>query len=150
MESNASFSPDGGLIAYHSDESGDFEVYVRPVPEDLSSHDAGGTVGDKVQVSTDCGGWPVWSRDGSELYFRSCRIGTESFWAVPIATDPEVVVGKPEKLFEGRYWRQRRGPSYSVAPDGRFLLVDRSATAPRLEVIQNWAAELQRLVATGR
>jgi len=92
----------------------------------------------------------VWARDGSELYFRSCEQGTESFWAVSIATDPVLEVGKPEKLFEGAWWRQRPGPSYSVTPDGRFLIVDRSATAPRLEVIQNWAAELRRLVPIGQ
>jgi len=149
MESGASFSPDGRWIAYHSDETGDFEIYLRPVPEDLTNHDASG-VGYKVQLSADCGGWPVWSRDGRELYFRSCGEGTESFWAVSVVTDPEVEIGKPEKLFEGAWWRERPGPSYSVTPDGQFLLVDRSAKTRRLEVVLNWSDELKRQVPTGR
>lgn len=71
--------------------------------------------------------------------------------AVAIDTEhDEPVIGKPRYVFEGEYDKQRRGPSYSVAPDGRFLLVDRSCTVGRLEVILNWAEDLKRLVPTGR
>ena len=150
IESNAAFSPDGRWLAYHSDETGTFEIYLRPVPEDLALHDAG-PGGYKIQVSTDCGGWPVWARDGSELYFRSCHVGTETMWAVSVDTeDGELVIGEPQSLFEGEWMRQRRGPAYSVTPDGRFLLVDKSAAVGRLEVVLNWAEELERLVPTGR
>lgn len=148
IESGAAFSPDGDWIAYHSDESGTFEVYLRRVPEDLGTHDAGG-LGYKVPVSQDCGGWPVWAADGSELYFRSCATGTESFWAVSIDTESgEPAIGEPQYLFEGEYARQRRGPSFSVTPDGRFLLVDVSMAVNRLEVVQNWAETLEQLVPT--
>ncbi len=149
IESGAAFSADGRWIAYHSNESGTFEVYLRPVPEDLEAHDAS-DVGYKLRISTECGGWPAWSLDGSELYFRNCG-SPDSFWAVAIDTEPdEPVIGEPRYLFEGEYVRHRRGPSYSVAPDGRFLLVDQSAAVGRLEVILNWAEDLERLVPTGR
>ena len=141
IESGAAFSPDGGWIAYHSNETGTFEVYLRRVPEDLDTHDPS-EVGYRVLVSQDCGGWPVWARDGSKIYFRSCKTGAESFWVVSIDTEgDEPVIGEPQYLFEGEYARQRRGPSFSVTPDGRFLLVDISTAVVRLEVILNWFFE---------
>ena len=61
-EGTASFSPDGRWIAYTSDESGRFEVYVRPFQ---------GSGGGKWQISTGGGAYSFWSRDGRELYFMT-------------------------------------------------------------------------------
>jgi eukaryotic-like serine/threonine-protein kinase len=55
------FSPDGHWIAYGSNESGTSEVYVRSFPDN----------GEKVQVSAAGGRIPFWSRDGSELFYRT-------------------------------------------------------------------------------
>jgi hypothetical protein len=61
-ELNAELAPAGQWLAYQSNESGRFEVYVRPFPK----VDAG-----KWQVSTDGGRVPLWSRDGQELFYVS-------------------------------------------------------------------------------
>ena len=60
LEFFPAFSPDGRWLAYRSNESGTFEVYVRPFPGP----------GGRWQVSTGGGGFPLWSRDGRELLFR--------------------------------------------------------------------------------
>ena len=60
-EGIAQFSPDGRWLAYQSNESGRFEVYVRPFPE-----------GDpKLTVSAEGGFEPMWSPRGGELFYRS-------------------------------------------------------------------------------
>ena len=58
------FSPDGHWLMYQSDESGKFEVYVRPFPPPLSGQGA------KWQISNKGGESPVWSRNGHELLYR--------------------------------------------------------------------------------
>jgi serine/threonine-protein kinase len=60
-ERNASFAPDGRWLAYASNESGDFQVYVRKFPD----------TGAKWQISSVGGVYPMWSRSGRELFFES-------------------------------------------------------------------------------
>ena len=57
------FSPDGRWLAYISDESGRFEIYVQPYPGP----------GGKWQISTEGGTEPVWNPNGRELFYRSWR-----------------------------------------------------------------------------
>jgi serine/threonine-protein kinase len=59
------FSPDGRYVAYHSNESGRYEIYVRPAPGPDGKPGPG-----KWQVSTGSGTFPEWSRNGRELFFR--------------------------------------------------------------------------------
>jgi serine/threonine-protein kinase len=59
-ESRPAFSPDGRWLAYMSDESGNFEVYVRPFPGP----------GGRWQISTGGGAYPIWSRAGTDLLFN--------------------------------------------------------------------------------
>ncbi|HXM51442.1 MAG TPA: protein kinase, partial [Pyrinomonadaceae bacterium] len=62
-EQTPAFSPDGRWLAYTSDETGNYEIYVQ-------SFSADGKLGaDKQRVSTNGGTYPVWRRDGSELFF---------------------------------------------------------------------------------
>jgi serine/threonine-protein kinase len=135
-ESLHRLSPDGRWIAYTSDVSGQFEVYVRPFP------DLGGT----FQISTDGGEEPVWSPKGDELFYRN----GQKWMAVAIGTEPEFVAAEPELLFEGNYLNLP-GYSYDVTPDGlRFLLVmakEEPATT-QLNFVTNWFEELKRLVPT--
>ena len=70
-ERHPSFSPDGRWLAYSSDESGTYQVYVRAFP------DKGG----KWQISNSGGAYPVWSRNGRELFFRTRTTGS---WWQPI------------------------------------------------------------------
>jgi Tol biopolymer transport system component len=84
-ESGAVFSPDGRFVTYVSDESGRAEIYVRPFPGP----------GSRVQVSSEGGVEPVWSRDGRELFFMNGR----DLLAVPIQTGSALTAGCPQVLF---------------------------------------------------
>ena len=129
-------SPDGRALAYVSDETGRAQVYLCPFPGK----------GTRIQVSTDGGTEPVWSRSGGELFFRSGR----RMLAVRVRTQGQLAADPPAVLFEGDFVVTSSvpgAPSYDVAPDGRFLMVARSGEQPlpgQLEVVLNWAAELDR------
>jgi eukaryotic-like serine/threonine-protein kinase len=129
-------SPDGRALAYVSDEAGRPEVYVRPFPDP----------GARLQVSTDGGTEPVWSRSTGELFFRSAR----KMLAARVQTQGPLAVGRPSVLFEGEFAQTPAIPqasSYDVAPDGRFLMVVRSGEQPLpriLQVVLNWPGELAR------
>jgi eukaryotic-like serine/threonine-protein kinase len=141
-ESVPRFSPDGHWLAYISNESGRYEVYVRPFPGP----------GGKWQISTDGGTEPVWNRNGRELFYRS----EDKIMAVDIATQSGFAAGKPRMLFEGKYERTpATSPNYDVSPDGqRFLMLkpdEQGAAAPtQINVVLNWFEELKRRVPPGK
>jgi len=136
----AEVSPDGRWVAYDSDESGQFEVYVRPFPDAYR--------GSRWQISAAGGRQPVWSRDGRELFYRDF---SGALMAVPVAAGPGFAPGRAVRLFEGSSYlgsgAQGGGRTYDVSPDGsRFLMVrvgDQSSTP--LVVVLNWFEELKRL-----
>ncbi len=140
-ESAPRFSPDGRWLAYVSDESGRYEVYVQPYPGP----------GGKWQISTEGGSEPVWNPNGRELFYRS----GDKMMAVDIATQPGFTVGKPRMLFEGPYQLTPvTFPNYDVSPDGaRFLMlkhVDQAqATPTQNNVVLNGFEELKRRVPAG-
>ena len=127
------FSPDGRYIAYISDSSGRYEIYVQPFPEK----------GKRWQVSTDGGEEPVWSRDGKELFYRY----GQKWMAVDVQTAPNFSAGKPRLLFEGPYMNVPY-LSYDIARDGkRFLVIkpsDETSATTELRVVLNWFEELKR------
>ncbi|MCU0304093.1 MAG: serine/threonine-protein kinase [Thermoanaerobaculales bacterium] len=83
-------SPDGRWVAYMSDESGRPEIYVRPFP----------AASGKWQVSDGGGSWPTWSRDGSEIVFRS----QDGLMAATVSTvDGSFRAGRPEMLTRGGF-----------------------------------------------
>jgi len=130
------WSPDGRWIAYASDESGRWEVYVEPYPGP----------GPKTMISTDGGYQPLWSRDGKELFYR-CGY---KMIAGTIETKPEFRVTRYELLFESPYLCRVNRVDYDVAPDGRFLMIQDSQepTPVSVNVVLNWFEELKRLVPT--
>ena len=131
------FSPDGRFIVYVSDESGRREVYLRSYPD--------GAV--QKLVSTDGGHEPVWSRGGRELFYRR----GDELRVVDVELTPELVLGRPRTLFEGRFWPTAVGaPNYDVSlDDERFLMIERLDDWPdRIHVVLNWARELEGLVPT--
>ena len=136
IEWGLTFSPDGRLMAYTSDESGRYDVYVQPYPP----------TGPKFQISTGGGEEPHWSPRGDELFYRN---GNEWMRAV-VTTEPELEISRPQLLFQGNYLNVP-GPSYDVSPDGeRFLLLQPPYQDPptELHLIVNWFEELQRLAPT--
>ena len=128
------FSPNGRWLAYTSNQSGRFEVYVQPFPE----------VGARWQISSDGGAEPVWARNGRELFFRN----GDKMMTVDVSIDPQFHAGKPRLLFEGRYEAHSLTTSYDVAPDGqRFTMVKAGEPAPapaQVNVVLNWDEQLKR------
>jgi eukaryotic-like serine/threonine-protein kinase len=140
-ERGGRFSPDGRWIAYTSNESGRDEVYVQPFPGP----------GGKWQISVAGGAEPVWAHGGGEIFYR---VG-DRMMAVRVTRDQGFSAESPRELFHGAYVPTRRGEaSYDVSlDDRRFLMVqrDEQSAATRIDVIVNFAAELNRRVpATGR
>ncbi len=138
-ELNAALSPDGSWVAFQSDESGEHEVYVRPFPEVETG---------RWQVSTAGGQDPVWSRDGSELFFLQGR----QLMAATVHTDTAFVRDTPEILFSGDYFFGLAGRNFDVAPDGRFLMIADTgqgtgdAAPAQINVVLNWFEELKARV----
>jgi serine/threonine-protein kinase len=147
-ERNPRLSPDGRWLAYVSDESGRYEVYVRAFPGP----------GGKWQISTDGAAEVAWSPKGNELFFRTGE-QRERMMVVDIQTQPSFKAGKPRQLFEGPYAGNNTGTwtaNYSMAPDGqRFLMLKpkeqkQSEALMQIYVVQNWFEELKRRVPTGK
>ena len=139
-EHSPMFSADGRWFAYVSDETGREEIYLRPYPGD----------GGKRSVSPDGGNEPLWSSSGRELFYRN----GDKMMVVRVETEPELRVGTPEVLFEGRFAITHRPDTprnYDVSRDGqRFLMVqtvDDPAPA-QINMVLNWFDELERLVPT--
>ena len=128
----ARFSPDGRYVAYTSDESGQWEIYVQLFPEG----------GRKTTVSTN-GGWkPRWTKDGKELFY----IEGTTLMAVPVSTDPSFSPGTPSRLFETPSLRERWDTQYDVSADGRRIVLAETvgeAPEPSIQVVQNWYEEFR-------
>jgi serine/threonine protein kinase/Tol biopolymer transport system component len=139
-ETTASFSPDGSRVAYASDESGRFEVYLRAFPSGEGTR----------QVSTGGGLSPLWRKDGREIYFQAPD-GT--LMAAAVEPGAAFEVRPPVPLFAFRPAAVLTTPFYSPAPDGRrFLIsaiVDAEPGAP-LTVVLDWAALLRPAAEAGR
>jgi serine/threonine-protein kinase len=130
-ENTGMLSPDDRWLAYVSNESGREEIYVRPFPGP----------GGRVQISTEGGIQPMWSKDGRELFYQNGN----KMMAVAISMEPELAPGKPEVLFEGAYQMGNRlSSNYDVTPDGRFVMIrtDESSAPAQINVVLNWHQEL--------
>jgi hypothetical protein len=141
-ERNADISPDGRWLAYEGESTtrqGQIDVYVRPFPDVERG---------MWEVTRDGGTFPLWARDGRELYFVTPG-GT--MMAVPVeASGSTWRAGTPVKLFEGPYAIREGslGRAYDVAPDGRFFMFKYapSEQPSQFVIVQNWLAELTRQV----
>ena len=146
-EGHPAVSPDGRWIAYQSNESGSWEVYVQPFP----------ALGSRLQLSTQGGTSPIWDPAGGELYYRNGR----EVISVPVAIKADTFTfGNPRTLFEGSYVNEAAGPvggpTYALSPDGRrFLMMtdqkptDGTSGQTQIVVVLNWTDELQRASAKG-
>ena len=134
---NGQFSPDGKWVAYASNESGKWEIYVTSFPQALG----------KWQVSTGGGEQPRWRGDGKELFYLS---SDGKIMAVPVSTGANFDAGTPVALFQAT--PRQAVPIYDlfvydVRRDGqRFLIntqVSQAETTP-MSVVLNWAAKLNK------
>ena len=135
-ERNGRFSPGGGFVAYCSDQSGRYEVYVRPFPE-------GGRV---TPVSVGGGCQPQWGKKGKELFF----VEGVTLMSVPVSTSGAFSAGLPKPLFDNAGLLAGIGlrAEYDVSDDGqRFLLVetvgDEAGKPSSIRVVQNWYEEFR-------
>jgi len=139
----AQLSPDGRWIAYISNESGTYEVYVQPFPGP----------GGKQQISSGGGAEIVWAKNG-ELFYRTGP-ELEKMMVVDFEQGPVLRAGKPRLLFEGPYLSNAANaslsPNYSVSADGQRLLMlkatgGQSGELTQINLVMNWFDELKRLV----
>ncbi|MFQ5740400.1 MAG: hypothetical protein ACE5JX_15435 [Acidobacteriota bacterium] len=135
-EATPAVSPDGLWLAYASNRSGRFEIFLQPFP---------GPGGGR-QVSSEGGREPVWAKDGREFFYRN----GDRMMVVDVTTQPSLSLGTPRVLFEGRYvstpWPLT---NYDVAPDGKTFLMVKAREEPlatsRVNFVLSWFEELKRL-----
>lgn len=139
-ETQARFSPDGRWVAYTSNESGNFQVYVQSFPAS----------GGKWQISTNGGGQPQWRRDGKELFFLS---PDRKLMAVEVNGEESTFkAGVPKALFEARTiptvpFYGFNASYYVASGNGQRFLVSTLAgesTPTPLTVVLNWTAGIKR------
>ena len=130
------FSPDGKWVAYSSNESGRWEIYVTSFPE---AHG-------KWQVSNAGGEQPRWRGDGSELFYLS---SDARMMAVPVKTGANFDAGTPSALFQAsprEMFATSEIFAYDVSKDGQRFLINtqlKTAMTP-LSVVLNWSAKLNK------
>jgi serine/threonine-protein kinase len=136
-EMHPAFSPDGRWLVYASNESGDFQVYVRAFP------DSGG----KWQISIDGGVYPMWSRSGRELFFES--LDNRIMVAGYTVQGDSFIHDKP------RLWSEKAlanlvnvSKNVDLAPDGKRIVALMSAEGPEAQhhvvFLENFFDELRR------
>ena len=142
-EAFGTISPDGGRVAYVSNESGISEVYVRSFPEPTG----------QLQVSDDGGADPVWAPDGSAVYY----LDGGAVWRAELG---DAGVGERRMLFVGSWATRPAGApvtNWDVHPDGTsFVFVGSVGAEPGdvgagrpdipVEVVVNWFEELRERV----
>jgi serine/threonine-protein kinase len=130
-------SPDGRYLAYQSNESGKFEIYVRRYPDVDSA---------RWQISTNGGTRVAWARNGSELFYFD---ESNTFTAVSVqATGSTLVVGRSTKLFDTTpYFTQNPSRTYDLSVDGQRFLWPKNvtgglnSTAASMIVVEHWLEE---------
>lgn len=132
-EGEARFSPDGRWIAYMSAVSGRPEVYVRSF---------NGPSG-QWQISVEGGQWPVWAKDGSEIFYRT-PLGSPTplkLMSATVSAGSTFSSSEPKLLFDARQFGR-----FDVSLDGQRFLTVYSPPAPPTEiyVMTSWEAELKR------
>jgi serine/threonine protein kinase len=144
QERRAQFSPDGHWVAYVSNESGRYEIYVRPFSGTATNPAAGG----EYPVSTSGGIDPRWRPDGKELYYISpdgklmastVTINNGAFQpGTPVALFQTRIVSGGSGLTQGAW-------EYAVSADGRFLVntLLEAANSP-ITLLQNWNPEAKK------
>jgi serine/threonine-protein kinase len=127
-------SPDGRFVAYYSNESGKYEVYIKDFPRGEN----------RWQVSTSGGSYPLWSRKGDRVFF----INGENLLEVDVRSENPLTLGTPRVLFSRGAAHLMLGRGFDVSADGnRFLVVQQveksGSSTPLLTVVENWFVEFK-------
>jgi Tol biopolymer transport system component len=141
-----SFSPDGRWLAYASDESGTFQVYVRAFP------DKGG----KWQISNSSGTYPSWSRNGRELFFET--LDNHIMVAGYTEKGDSFVADKPRTWSEDRIGGSvNTVKNVDLAPDGKRMVAlmpvetaEGQNAQSQVIFLENFSDELRRKVPVGK
>jgi serine/threonine-protein kinase len=144
IERNGIVSPDGRWLAYEANDSGRFEIFVRPFPDVNSGH---------WQVSTIGGTRPLWARNGQELFYVS---PTGAVLRVAVERRPSWATTTPTLLVKEGYFTNpgySLGLQYDISSDGQRFVMIKDGTGdtvapPQIIVVQHWTEELKRLVPT--
>ena len=135
-EYEASLSPNGKWIAYLSNESNTYQIYVRSFPD----KDKG-----KWQISSNATDEPRWSPDGKYLYYRQ---GSQLI-EVPVSYSPMFTPGLPKVLISGfPAMTLDSGISYDISSDGRYFITTvplGGSTIKKIAVVTNWTQEIKNL-----
>jgi serine/threonine protein kinase len=130
------FSPDGRWVAFVSNDSGRYEVYLRALAPDMTGASAG--VGEPIPVSRDGGTRPRWREDGRELFYLDPMRNMMSVEITPGAT---VQLGEPRRMFQLPVGTA----SSDTSGDGRTVAVvplEQAAQAP-FSILLNWQSALK-------
>lgn len=128
------FSPDGKWLAYASNESGRYEIYVTPFPAKST----------KLQISSIGGRWPLWRQDGKEIYYVDS--GGEVTAAEVNINGSELSVGKTQKLFNLSF-PESTGQPFDLSVDSHQFLVNQLSEpgpAKPVTIILNWEVGLRK------
>lgn len=139
-EQQPQLSPDGKWLIYSTDDTGDYEIYVRSFSEDAKLGS------EKVRLSTASGRSPVWRRDGRELFFVTSD-GTLMSAEIK-SGGANFQFSSPKPLFKTRMvgWFGNVH-EYDVSPDGQRILIGTlvgDSKAPPPTVIMNWTKALKK------
>ncbi len=144
-EAEPAFSPDGRWIAYVSNESGSYEVYVRPFPGP----------GGKWQVSTGAGTYPKWSRNGKELFYRT--VDSKIMVVTYTASDDSFHADKPQLWSPGQFTERGIGTyNFDLHPDGKRFAVlkapgtEQTTAVNKVSFIFNFFDEIRRKFPPGK
>ena len=134
-EMNPDVSPDGNWLAYQSDASGQFEVYVGAFPD---------VERERRQISTAGGRFPAWAPSGEELFYRA---PTGEMMAAAVRLAPDFEVEEVAEAFPqgGLMPMAFGGRGYDISPtDGRFLMTQpvEDIEGEGIMVVLNWFQEL--------
>ena len=142
-QKSPALSPDGKWVAYASEESGEYEVYIKPFPSGPG----------KWQVSVDGGDMPSWSENGDRLYFSKNTMDAEGVWEVDVEAGASLKLSIPRVVLDFRAHDLQMFRGYEMFPGGEFLLTARAvrsgeeknenAMPDGIFVVQNWLAEFK-------
>ena len=138
IEYGGRISPDGRWITYGSNESGSWEVYVRPFPSGRGEW--------QISSGGERATYPTWSSDQKQIFYRTA-LGMS---AASVETAGDTFRAKrPETLFETRFIDLFPSLDYDVAPGSEYLVMFQGSnsadTIDHVVMVTNWFDELERM-----